>query len=51
MTAACLIASPADAATPDSDDPERPSLADVLDVQVAEVPGTDGAFQHFFSDM
>ena len=58
MTATCLIASPADdAATPDpdrSDSPERPGpppLAEVLDVQVAEVPGTAGAFEHFFSDV
>ncbi|MFI5822849.1 hypothetical protein ACIA8I_27705 [Streptomyces rishiriensis] len=54
MTAACLTAAPADAATPDVDRPEgdeRLPLAEVLDVQVAEVPGTANAFEHFFGDL
>ncbi|MCX4682205.1 hypothetical protein OG413_44295 [Streptomyces sp. NBC_01433] len=54
MTAACLTASPADTAAPDADHPDRDELvplAEALDVQVAEVPGTADAFEHFFGDL
>ncbi|WP_169922722.1 hypothetical protein [Streptomyces lushanensis] len=58
MTAACLCLAPSqtDATAPDADRPEHNEnppldLAQILDLQEAEVPGTAGAFQHFFSDV
>ncbi|MEV7872603.1 hypothetical protein AB0P17_42335 [Streptomyces sp. NPDC088124] len=56
MTAACATESPADttadnsACTEHAESRARP-LAAVLDVQVAEVPRTANAFEHFFGDV
>ncbi|MGW1783957.1 hypothetical protein ACWCQQ_33310 [Streptomyces sp. NPDC002143] len=55
MPAACLTASSAPAlasATEHSErvGHERPVLAEVLDLQEVEVPGTADALQHFFPE-
>ncbi|MFJ4741190.1 hypothetical protein [Streptomyces sp. NPDC088775] len=43
-------ASTADGHRDPRDQPARPPLAEVLDLQEAEVPGTADALEHFFPD-
>jgi hypothetical protein len=52
MPAACLAASPATTAEDPArgDQSVRPTLAEVLDLQEVEVPGTADALQHFFPE-
>ncbi|MFF9785737.1 hypothetical protein [Streptomyces nigrescens] len=56
MTPLCRVSPPAATAAPSDshqeprDQPPRPALAEVLDLQETEVPRTAHALEHFFPD-